>query len=152
MCSSPPTLNASPFTPSVAPAAQERFDRIVDVDEIADLRAVAEDLDLLVLEHEPDEPADEALAVVPQQLARAVDVGQPQRAGAHAEDVVVDQMVVLAGGLVDAVDVGRPHQVPLGDRQVVRLAVDLPRAGVDRPWRAGCDGGRPRAASAGCGS
>ncbi len=50
---------------------------------------------------------------------------------AHAEDVVVDEVVVLAGRLVDAVDVGRPHQMTLGDRQRVGLAVDLPGAGVD---------------------
>ena len=65
------------------------------------------------------------------QLARAVDVGQPQRAGADAEDVVVDEVVVLAGRLVDAVDVGRPHEVRLVDRQRVGPAVDLPRAGED---------------------
>ena len=65
------------------------------------------------------------------QLARAVDVGQPQRAGADAEHVVVEQVVGLAGRLVDAVDVGRPDQVRLVDRQAVGPAVDLARAGVD---------------------
>ena len=90
---------------------QERVRGVVHVDEVAHLRAVAEDLDLAVLDRQADEPADEALAVVLDQLARAVDVGQPQRAGAHAEDVVVEQVVVLAGRLVDAVDVGRPDQV-----------------------------------------
>ena len=110
---------------------QERIRRVVDEHEVAHLRAVAEDLDFLVLDGQADEPADEALAVVLDQLARAVDVGQPQRAGAHAEDVVVEQMVVLARGLVDAVDVDRPHQVVLVDRQAIRLAVDLARAGED---------------------
>ena len=57
---------------------QKRLDRIVHVNEIADLRAVAEDLDLLVFEGEADEPGDESLAVVFQQLPRTVDVGQPQ--------------------------------------------------------------------------
>ena len=90
---------------------QERVGRVVDVDEIAQLRAVAVDLNRPVLDREADEPADEALAVVPDQLPRAVDVGQPQRAGAHAEHVVVDEVVVLAGRLVDAVDVGRPHEM-----------------------------------------
>ena len=114
---------------------QERIGRIVHVDEVAQLRAVAEDLDLASLDRQADEPADEALAVVLDQLTRAVDVGQPQRAGAHAEDVVVEQVVVLAGRLVDAVDVGRAHQMVLVDRQAVRRAVDLPRAGEDDPHR-----------------
>ena len=113
--------------------AQERGRSIVHVDEVAHLRAVAEDLDLAALDRQADEPADEALAVVPDQLTRAVDVGQAQRAGAHAEDVVVEQVVVLAGGLVDAVDVGRPDEMRLVDRQAVGPAVDLSRAGVDHP-------------------
>src|SRR6185369_17745841 len=99
--------------------------RIVDVDEIAQLRTVAEDLNRLVLERETDEPADEALAIVTNQLPRAVDIGQAQRAGAHAEDVVVDEMVVLAGRLVDAIDIGRSNQVRLTDRQRIGTAVDL---------------------------
>ena len=131
---------------------QERVRGIVDVDEIAQLRAVAEDLDLAALDREPDEPADEALAVVPDQLARAVDVGQPQRAGADAEDVVVEQVVVLAGRLVDAVDVGGPHEVLLVDRQAIRPAVDLARAGEDDADRRDCTCGTPRASRAARGS
>ena len=107
---------------------QERVSRIVDEDEVAELRSVAVDLDLAVLDGETDEPGDESLPVVLQQLARAVHVGQAQRAGADAEHVVVEQMVVLARGLVDAVDVGRPHEMRLGHGQAVGLAVHLPRA------------------------
>jgi hypothetical protein len=109
--------------------AQKRIRGVVDVDEIAQLRAVSVDRNGLILDREPDEPADEPLAVVANQLAWAVDVGQPQRAAAHPEHVVVDQVVVLAGRLVDPVDVGRPHQMRLGDRQRIGPAVDLPRAG-----------------------
>ena len=64
MCSSPPTLNDLAVARVGRAGAQERIDRIVDVDEVAHLRAVAEHLDLAVLEREADEPADEALAVV----------------------------------------------------------------------------------------
>ena len=110
---------------------QERVGRIVDVDEIALLGAVAVNLDDAAFDRQPDEPADEALAVVADQLPRPVDVGQPQRAGADLEHVVVDEMVVLARRLVDAVDVGRLHQVLLVDRQRVGTAVDLARAGED---------------------
>ena len=67
---------------------QERVRGIVDVDEIAQLRSVAEDLDLTTLERQSDEPADESLAVVFDQLPRPVDVRQAQRAGAHVEHVV----------------------------------------------------------------
>ena len=48
--------------------AQERIRRIVHVDEIAHLRTVAVDVDRLVFDGEPDEPADEALTVVTDQL------------------------------------------------------------------------------------
>jgi hypothetical protein len=41
--------------------AQERVGGVVDVDEVAQLRAVAVDLDRRVLDGQPDEPADEAL-------------------------------------------------------------------------------------------
>ena len=83
------------------------------------------------LDGETDEPSDEALAVVPDQLARPVHVGESQRAGADAEDVVVEEMVVLARGLVDAVDVGGPDEMALVHGQPVGPAINLPRAGVD---------------------
>src|SRR5258708_6385293 len=90
---------------------QERVRRIVDEDEVAQLRAVAVDLDRPILDGETDEPADESLAVVADQLARAVDVGQAERAATDPEHVVVDQVVVLTGGFVDAVDVSRPYEM-----------------------------------------
>jgi len=40
-------------------------------------------------------------------------------------------LVVLAGGLVDAVDVGGPYQMAFGHRQRVGPPVNLARAGVD---------------------
>ena len=43
-------------------------------------------------------------------------LGEAQRAGPDPEHVVVDQVVVLAGRLVDAVDIGRPNEVPFGHR------------------------------------
>ena len=117
--------------------AKKRIRRIVDVDEVAHLGAVAEDLNLASFQREPDEPADEALAVVPDELPRPVDVGQPERAGADVEDVVVEKVVVFAGGLVDAVHVDRPHEMALGDRQRVGFSVHLARARQTPPSRAG---------------
>src|SRR5512134_2367092 len=52
---------------------QERRGCIVYVDEIAKLRFIAEDLDVAVLDGQTDEPADEALAVVADELTRPVD-------------------------------------------------------------------------------
>src|SRR5688572_7396877 len=91
--------------------AQKRIRRVIHVHEIADLRAVAENLNLAPFDGLADEPADEPLAAVPDELARPVDVGQPQRARADAVHTVVDEMVILAGRLVDPVDVRRPHEV-----------------------------------------
>ena len=65
------------------------------------------------------------------QLPRAVGVGQAQAARSQAVGAVVDQVVPLAGQLVDAVDVGGPVAVFLVQRQVERPAVALTRAGVD---------------------
>jgi hypothetical protein len=42
---------------------------------------------------------------------------------------LVSQVGVLAGGLVDAVDIGWLHEVLFGDRQADRPSVDLPGAG-----------------------
>ena len=84
-----------------------RVSGIVNVYEVAQLRTIAKDLNLLVLERETYEPGEEALPVVLDQLTGAVHVGQAERTGAHAEDVVVHQVIVLACRLVDAVDIGR---------------------------------------------
>src|SRR5437899_1671390 len=99
------------------PGAKKRVGDVVYVHEVAQLGAVAVDLDRLVLDREPDEPRDEPLATVFDQLPRAVDVRQAKRARAHAEDVVVQKVVVLARGFVDAVDVRWPDEVRLGDGQ-----------------------------------
>ena len=115
---------------------QQRIGGVVHVREVAPLSAVAEELDLPVFDGLAYEPGDESLAVVADQLSRPVDVGEPQRARANAEDIVVDEMVLLAGRLVDAVHVGRTHQVRLVDRQRVGPAVDLARSGED-DFRAG---------------
>src|SRR5687768_14470609 len=48
--------------------AQKRLGRIIDEDEVAQLAAVAVDLDFAVLERQSDEPGDEALAIVLDQL------------------------------------------------------------------------------------
>ena len=100
---------------AVAPVAgarpQECVSRVIHVDKVANLRTVAVDLNGPSLERQTDEPPDESLAVVADQLPRAVDIREAKRAGADAEHVVVDQMVLLARRLVDAVHVGRTDQV-----------------------------------------
>src|SRR5687767_12085765 len=104
---------------------QECIGRVVHVDEITQLRPVTIDLDLAILDGEPDEPRDETLAIVLDQLSWPVDVRESQRACAYAEHVVVQEVVVLAGGLVDPVHVGWLDEVLLGHGQRVRAAVHL---------------------------
>ena len=129
-CSSP-RFRTWPSAASHRPRAQEGVDHVVHVVEVALLLPVAEDLDLLAERGLAHEPADEALAVVPDELAGAVGVGEPQRGGADAVHLVVDEVVELARDLVDPVHVHRLQQVLLVHRQVERLAVDLARARVD---------------------
>ncbi len=110
---------------------QERIDGVVDVDEIADLRSVAEHLELSIFEDETNEPGEKALSIVPNQLTRAVDVRQTQRARADAEHVVVDEVIVLTGRLVDSVHIGGAYEMLLGHRQELGLSIDLARARED---------------------
>ena len=77
---SSPEVEDLPVRGVARPRAQERVHHVVDVVEVALLRPVAEDLDLLAERGLAHEPADEALAVVADELARAVGVGEPQRA------------------------------------------------------------------------
>ena len=110
---------------------QQRLNHIVHVVEVAHLQPVAEDVERLPLQQLPEPPADERLSRVADAHTRAVGVGQPQRDGAQAVDLVVNHVVPLAGQLVDAVDIGRLQRVALVHRQILRAAVDLPRAGED---------------------
>ena len=110
---------------------QQRLHDVVHVVHVAPLLALAVEFDDAALDRLPHEPADEALPVVAQQLARAVGVRQTQADGARAVDAVVEQVVVLGGELVDAVDVHGRDAVLLVEREIERLAVDLPRAGED---------------------
>ena len=107
------------------PGPQKRISGIVDEHEVAALRSIAVDLNRPAFDGQPDEPADEALTIVTDQLTRAVDVREAQRTGADAEDVVVHEVVILASSLVDSVDVGGLDEVMFGDRQRVGPAVDL---------------------------
>ena len=132
--------------------AQERIGGIVDIHEVAQLGTVAEDLNLAALERKPDEPADEALPVVPNQLARTVDVRETQRAGANAEHVVVEQVVILAGGLVDAVDVYGADEMILVNGQPFGPSVNLSRSREHHAHGRGCASGTLPASTAARGS
>src|SRR2546425_12385263 len=74
---------------------QEGIGGIVHVDEIAKLGSVSVNGDGPVFDGQANEPGNEPLAIVLDQLPWAVDVGEAERAGAYAKHVVVDQMVVL---------------------------------------------------------
>src|SRR4029453_141373 len=98
-------------------------------DEIADLLAVAVDLNLAVFDDLADEPGEESLSIVFEQVSRTIDFVHPQRARANAEHRVGYEVIVLACRLVDAVAGGGSHEVRLADRQRLGTSVDLTRAG-----------------------
>src|SRR5262245_18387352 len=102
---------------------QECIHGVVHIDEVANLRALTEDLILPSLEGKPDKPADEPLAAVANELPRAINVREPQPARATPLHIVIDEVVVLAGRLVDAVDVRWPNEVCFVHRQPVGPAV-----------------------------
>ena len=82
--------------------AHERVDDVVDVHEVAGLRAVAEDHRPLVAEQLAREDRDDARLAV-RVLARAVHVGQRERGVLEAADRAVVVEVVADGLLRDAV-------------------------------------------------
>ena len=132
----PPTLNTWPLQASDAPARRNASAASSTYTKSRICDPSPKISNLPPFEREADEPADEALPVVLDELARSVHVRQPQRAGADVEHVVVEQVIVLAGGLVDAVHVDRPDEMIFGDRQRVGLAVNLARAGEHHLHRA----------------
>ena len=76
---SPPMLNTSPLHASLAPARRKAS----AASSHRRNRATAShhvDLDRVVLYREPDEPRDKSLAIVFDQLPRAVHIGQAERA------------------------------------------------------------------------
>ena len=114
----------------IAGSGQERLDGIVHVREVAKLGSFP-DLEGFAANELTDPDPKERLACVADSHMRSVGVGQPQGAGTNSVDVVVEDVVRLAGCLVDAVDVHGSHQVLLVHGHVLRAAVDLPRAGED---------------------
>ena len=75
---------------------QKGIDRIVDVGEVAQLRSIAKDRDVLAVHGLTNEP-ERRLAIVSDQHAWAVGIGQAQDAGLDAVHVVVEHVVALAG-------------------------------------------------------
>ena len=75
--------------------------------------------------------AEEGLPGVLDAHPRPVRVRQPQHGDADAVDLPVEQVVPLAGELVDPVDVDGGERVALVDREVARAPVELARARED---------------------
>src|SRR5207253_4625702 len=91
-----------------------------------------------------NQPANGCLAVVLDQHPGPVRVGQPQHAGADAVDVVVEDVVPLAGQLVDSIHVNGAGRLAFVNRQqfLGNATVDLAgarehdlRLGRDAPAR-----------------
>ena len=115
---------------AVGRGQQQPLDDIVDVEAIAQLRAVAEQVDLLTVHGAAHEHRQEAQPVALQALARSVHVGEAQRGDRHAVHPGVEQVGLLAGELGDAVDVDGLGRVLLVHREVARPAVHLAGGGV----------------------
>ena len=105
-------------------------DDIVDVQAIAQLLAIAEHRQRLAAQHATYEHGKEAEPGFLQILPGAVHVRQPQGDGSHAVHRAVQPVVLLAGKLVDTIDVARVGGVCFVDRQVARPPVHLARARV----------------------
>ena len=125
-CSSLPTLKISPAASGASRREQQALDDVVDVEAVALLLALAEHRDRLVGERAPHEDRQEPLEVVAQALAGPEHVREAHRAGTQPVDLVVQQVQLLGRVLGDAVDVDRGDGMLLVDRQVARLAEDLP--------------------------
>ena len=104
--------------------SDERIDRIVDVREIAQLSTLP-DLERVALHHGPDPDTEECLPCVADAHVRSVGVRQAQGARADPIHVVVEDVVSLAGCLVDPVHIHGKDRVVFVHRQVRRPAVDL---------------------------
>src|SRR5229473_3585076 len=109
--------------------AQKRLDRIIDIQELAALLAPPY-LEGGAFERPTQPDAEEILPCILDPHARSINIGQPQRAGVDSIGIVKQQVIGLAGHLVDAVDIGRPQRMLLVDRQIAWPAVDLPRPGM----------------------
>src|SRR6185503_7874222 len=80
--------------------ADDAVAEVLDVDEVARLRAVAEDLEALAAQAAPDEVRDRVVLV---ERVGAVDVREAERRGLHAERARKSLYVRLARELAGAV-------------------------------------------------
>jgi hypothetical protein len=64
--------------------------------EVTPLSTVAKQLDYIPIDCLADEPGNKTLAIMRNQLAGAVDVGQSQAYGPNAVNPIEEQMVVLS--------------------------------------------------------
>ena len=79
----------------------------------------------------PDEPPDETLTIMRNQLSWAIDVREAQRHRLQTICAAVSLVVLLACRLVDAVHVDRLDRVIFGHGKCVRVPVHVPRACVN---------------------
>src|SRR5215510_462929 len=107
---------------------QKRIDRVVDISEVAQLTPLP-NLELPALDQRPDPQTEKCLPSVLHSHPRPVGVGQSQSTGANAVNIIVEDMVPLARHLVDAVHVYGPAQMPLVNRQIIGLAIELAGTG-----------------------
>lgn len=85
----------------------------------------------LALDQQAHPNTQEGLARVFDAHTGTVGVGEAQGTGAQAIHVVVEDVIPLAGQFVDAVGVGGADGMLLVNGEMVRLAIELTRAGKD---------------------
>ena len=94
-------------------AHHDRFNCVVDIQEVAQDSAIAENLDRLVINRQPHKPVNHAIARVLHLGARTVGVGQPQQDRRDAMYVIVDLDDFFRGQIGDLVNTLGKRGLPL---------------------------------------
>ena len=99
-----PTFSTSPMALGSKRAHHDRFNCVVDIQEVAQDFAIAENFDRLVINRQSHKPVDHAVTRVFHLGARTVGVGQPQGDRRDAMYVIVDLDDFLRGQIGDLVN------------------------------------------------
>src|SRR4051812_37770740 len=94
--------------------------------------AAVEELDFFAQQSLAQEDAGESLVLTHQVHARAVRVGQTQHSGSDAIDLVIELEILFGCELMNAIDIYGDDRMLLIHRQILRLAINLARAGQNQ--------------------
>jgi hypothetical protein len=116
---------------------KQRLDDVVNIRKVSDLLAVTENLELLAIDRESDQPGHERVSAIAHELTRPVGVSEAKRRHVQTVEPSVEQVIGLGSDLVNSVNVNWPQWVVLIDRQVFWSTILLPRCREHdlRAWR-----------------